>query len=647
MKRYFGGAGYILPMLCFSLFFLFSGPLLADGDEREGKAHLKKGKELLDSGKYADAVQRLSIAYRELPILGDYALLWLSKAHYETGNFDKSEASIKELFERYPDSPLRKKARFAEIKNAMHTSEDKASDLFESYIKDYPEDREMRFLFGQFLKKRGEIERAKSVFKGLYLSAGTLSKMAYGELDPMDFTPQELLERASNLITAMEFKEAESVLREALLRGDGRLNEGILKKLGLSLFRQKRYKEAAEVYAKAKDHYSKARSLYRAGERDAFNSTLRELISMGDIRAGSLLILSALSKRREGNSDEALKIYREVKTKYPAQAEDSLWGIGWTYYRTGDYQKALNAFTDLHNTYGGSKYLYWKAKCIEKTGGDAGHVYKQLTRKERDFYSILAHIKIGRSPAKVKYEAYEPAINLSITERADILMELGMKKDAAAELIHISRKTSNVDELVLLCSKLQGIGEYRKSINLMTRLPDREQAHDILYPLAYWPVIEEASARYGIDPFIVLSVAREESRFDPEARSVAGALGLMQIMPQTAYNLDRRLNLNITTTEHIYDVRININLGSYYLSSLFKEFGSLPIALAAYNAGEDVVRKWLKKDNYKSYDEFIEDIPYTETRNYVKRVITTYSEYLRFTGEKDAPFEIKLRMGDL
>ena len=195
----------------------------------------------------------------------------------------------------------------------------------------------------------------------------------------------------------------------------------------------------------------------------------------------------------------------------------------------------------------------------------------------------------------------------------------------------------NPDELLSVSLKLQECGEYRLALTLLSQLPSGKAARNILYPLAHWHIVRDVSDKYGIDPFIILSIMREESRFDAQARSRAGALGLMQLMPQTAYAIDKKVNLNITSHEHILDIRSNINLGSYYMTSLLKEFGSLPPAIAAYNAGEDVVRKWQKAGNYQSFDEFIEDIPYEETKNYTKRVITTYFEYHKYAGEKRRP----------
>jgi soluble lytic murein transglycosylase len=129
---------------------------------------------------------------------------------------------------------------------------------------------------------------------------------------------------------------------------------------------------------------------------------------------------------------------------------------------------------------------------------------------------------------------------------------------------------------------------------------------------------------------------REESMFNPNAESIAGAVGLMQLIPKTALWLDSNIQLGIKNTSQLFEIKNNISLGTYYLSILMKEFGSHAYVIAAYNAGEERVRKWSQKGNYKSIDEFIEDIPYYETRNYVKKVMTTYFGYKKFLEREEA-----------
>lgn len=169
-----------------------------------------------------------------------------------------------------------------------------------------------------------------------------------------------------------------------------------------------------------------------------------------------------------------------------------------------------------------------------------------------------------------------------------------------------------------------------------------ENLHQFLYPRAYWTTVEGLAQRHDIDPLLVLAIVREESRFDADARSVAGALGLMQLMPKTAYRLDNKLGLGIDNTYEILNTKNNLHLGTYYLSSLVREFGSYTYAIAAYNAGEQIVNKWRKQRRYRSADEFIEDIPYEETRNYVKRVLTSLFEYKRISSAGDDAIEMSI-----
>lgn len=619
---------------------------LAAGEGIDGKALLLRGKDAMDAGRYPEAIESLSAAHEKVPVMRDYILFWLSKAYQELGDINESNNKIKELLTGYPDSPLRKKARSMEIKNIIASNEiplgfeSQRPDLkvFEAYIKDYPEDYDIKFLFGQALKSRGKTERAKAIFRDIYVnSQGISSKAAHTELATSDITVYDIIEKASNLISAMEFTEAEAILRAALLKDDGRRKLEILRKLGHSVFKQKRYKESAEIYEKAGDNYWRAMALFRAGDKAAFGLTIKKLAVTGDKRTGSLMLMAASDKRRNNEIDEALDMYKTLKTNYPSEAENALWGIGWTYYLSNDYQKALDAFTELCSAYGSPKYLYWKAQALEKLGKDTAHIYRQIAGKEQDFYSMLAYLKSNKGQGvkglEVSTNFKTPIPKPYSSERIDILLELGMKKEAISELAAIARKAATPDELLSISMKLQDAGEYRLVITLVSGLPNRETAHDILYPLAHWTVVKEASDRYRVDPFIVLSVMREESRFDPEARSAAGALGLMQLMPQTASAMDR----NVKSRAQLYNVKTNIYLGSRYLNSLMKEFGSLPAAIAAYNAGEDAVRKWQNAGKYSSVDEFIEDIPYGETKNYVKHVLTTYFEYLKHSDRKEMP----------
>ncbi len=700
----FQKASSLVPLLCFLFSLFISSPLFPSSalagvrgaGSAEAVSTLRKGKELLEKEKYGEALKSLDTASAELPVMGDYTLFFMARAYNGLERFDESARCIDELLKTYPDSPLKKRARALQIDNILLARDaarqsqkspgngfptplspqksEEALKYIEAYVTDYPEDAEMSFFFARLLKKLGKTDRAKKLFVKIYIGNNSFSELARQEALPPDITPEDMFAKASNLMKAFEHKKAEAILRKILPTAREPLKEEALKTLGQALFRQKRYKEASEVFLKAGDIYDGSRSLYRAGEFGAFRETVSRLISMEDKRAGSLLIAYAAKKRREGRTEEALEIYQDVKERYPLLTEDALWGVAWTHYRSGSFRKAAEVLTTLSDRYPGSRYSYWKQRSSEQetlAGSSEGHSEDMRLRPQsdktvtlpdekgfrKDFYRLLAYVRdmdnfSGRPVSRANWtrpgraslndgrqvlepQQLPPDI-LPLYERFAILMELGMKDDAIGELVRISNRITKPELLISLCRLLQGAGAYKRSISMISRFSDEKglklddgaEVADILYPLAYWPTVSEISVLYALDPFILLAVIREESRFDPYARSIAGALGLMQIMPHTAFSLDKHLKMDIADASEIYNVRINITVGAYYLNSLLKEFGSLPVALAAYNAGHDRVREWIKEGGYKAYDEFIEDIPFDETRNYVKRVLLTYFTYL-------------------
>jgi len=619
--------------------------------ETDGKKYLKKGKEQLENKRYQDAITNLSRASKEIPLLGDYALLWLSDAYQETGNHRESLNTIHTLLNNYPDSPLEKKARLREIKEAEEISQDNIPQLFEAYTRDYKDDQEVKYLYARWLKKTGMPDKAKKLFKEIYISAGQFSSTSYNELDKSDIGVDDLVRRASNLMTAMEYKSAESALQSALSRDTGDRREDILKALGHSLFNQKRYAEAAEMYRQAKEKYWEMFSRYRAGQKETIESSIDELLKGEDKKLASILIAFASDKRREGKKEEAINLFSKIKDCYSTANEDALWGIGWTHYLNGKYKEASDIFAKLYNRYSDTKYLYWKGRCIEASGEDASQVFRELGEKRRDYYGTLSYSRnrgviegssIPENRRIKKTAAPVQEIILKRIDRVDTLLELGLLKEATAELIYLSKKTASMDDVVYICSKLQELGQYKYSVRLAVRVPYTQALLQFLYPLAYWDIIEKLSEQYHVDPLLVLALVREESRFDSDARSSAGALGLMQLMPKTAYRFDKKVKLGIRSSNDILHAKHNLNLGMFYISSLIREFGSYAPAIASYNAGEDVVKNWLRNGKYKSADEFIEDIPYQETRRYVKKVLTTFFEYKRIFSEGEANIDFPI-----
>jgi len=162
-----------------------------------------------------------------------------------------------------------------------------------------------------------------------------------------------------------------------------------------------------------------------------------------------------------------------------------------------------------------------------------------------------------------------------------------------------------------------------------------EIPHEILaviFPLAYWDQIQKYSTSYGLDPYLVAALVAQESTFVADVRSSANAVGLMQLIPSTARGVAKKLGIRYSA-RILTDPDINIRLGTTYFSDKMKEFGSAHLALAAYNAGERAVRRWRTERPDVPVDEFIDDIPYPETQNYVKRILGTADDYRRIYGK--------------
>lgn len=599
-------------------------PAPAGPDGPDGKNSFSKGIENYRAGDFESALGNLGEAREALPAVGDYLLLFMARAHLEMKHHQEALRAIARLKEEHPSSPLLKDALALEIKSLLVDETVGVLPLLEEYTSRYPSDMEMRLLHGRLLKKEGQRAEADAVLREIYISAGPLSKDAYKAMKHRDLGPDDLLRRAANLIQGGSYAEAERVVRSLLRKKNYSRREDVLKNFALCLFRQKKYGEAAGAYLKVDDLYNAARAFLRAGREDDFYRTLDEMVARKDAQAADLMVALADSLRRSGSAPNALELLSEARTLFPAAEEQALWAEGWTYYTQGNFPKALETFGRLHDAYGSGKYLYWKARAAEKAGQDASALYGSLS--SGDYYFFLAR---ARASGQRPHPASASPVRAAPVpmERVDALIDAGLTAEAEFELMLLAQEHTTYGELMAIAYKFMSIEKYRKALLLADLLPAHMKPADILYPLAYWPAVEQAASRHGLDPLLLLSVIREESRFDPMAVSAAGARGLMQLMPQTAKRVARGQGLRLDGVESIHEVENNISLGARYLSGLIRRFDSLPPALASYNAGERAVRRWLKRNRYEARDEFVEDIPYEETRNYVKRIITSYHRY--------------------
>jgi len=156
----------------------------------------------------------------------------------------------------------------------------------------------------------------------------------------------------------------------------------------------------------------------------------------------------------------------------------------------------------------------------------------------------------------------------------------------------------------------------------------------ILYPYPYKQTVEKYAIEYGVDPYLVISIIREESRFRTQSVSSKGATGLMQLMPDTAKEIAVWLGEDYEEVD-LTKPDDNIRYGTWYFATRSKEFsGNIIITLASYNAGIGRVKGWLEESPKETNNFLIEDIPYKETREYVQKVLKSYGKYSELYGER-------------
>jgi soluble lytic murein transglycosylase len=219
-------------------------------------------------------------------------------------------------------------------------------------------------------------------------------------------------------------------------------------------------------------------------------------------------------------------------------------------------------------------------------------------------------------------------------------MWVGFSEEAVGEMTTVvGRYINNRPVLLFLADQLYTLGAYDQALRIIrmyfqevlekggSPVPDHFWIQ--AYPLGMMDRITKLMNSDRLDPYLVASIIREESMYDPKAISLAGAVGLMQVMPETGRWVAGQLGLKGFEPDQLFDKDLNIKLGSWYLSHLFEQFnGNLVFTIAAYNAGPDAVKEWIQRGDFQDIDEFVEQIPFSETRLYVKKVLRSYYEYL-------------------
>lgn len=358
---------------------------------------------------------------------------------------------------------------------------------------------------------------------------------------------------------------------------------------------------------------------------------------------------------QERKDDEsATAAFERLATLFPRTqlARESRWRQAWLAYRRKDYALAENRFTALArsaaNTAEGESALYWQARAIEHQGrtDQATDLYRQLLRRYPDsYYTGWAEKRLGEVPSPLpnfRYgiDAVPPAMS-PVTESHYVksleLRQIGLPGFAKREL-DIVRENTPQDSLFssFFLNEYAQVEGHHRALRLAQGLSRSSGTlWSYLYPQAYWGTVNSQAQDKRLDPYLVLSIMRQESVFDPDAVSPAQAHGLMQLLPSTA---SRVSGITPETDLPLFDPTFNVQTGTTYFRQLLDRYrDNFVLAVAAYNSGEDAVDRWLRRYPGLAPDEFVEHISYRETRNYVRHVMQNYRIYLRIYGSGTIP----------
>ncbi|HSB09005.1 MAG TPA: transglycosylase SLT domain-containing protein [Blastocatellia bacterium] len=505
--------------------------------------------------------------------------------------------------------------------------------------------------------------------------------------NPGSFAEERL--RADALYQARQYLEAAAAYDQILARFPeaDRIDEVHLQR-GVALMNSKQTALAITSLARVSDRnpelraeslFQQAEALRRAG-RSAESSVVvdRLLGQYSKTRwASEALYALATYLNKQDREADAANRYRQLVASYgksPYAAEAS-YNLGWFAYKSRGYADAARILEQhlASYRYPETKFIgeacLWAAKSEERLGHRARALalYEFVNaRYQFGYHGYVAGQRLAalkKSEPALAPEQPKPGSDLerikanvtyveSIKETADgseggriarasDLEVIGLDELAIKELNKALEAAPSSPKINLRLAQLYSRrGEnFQATLVLRKGYPDlysyREsdvprEAWEIFFPLVAWSTIKEEAKRYGIDPYLAAGLIRQESVFSPTAISRAGARGLMQVMPATGQLISKRQGNGAITAADLYSPSLNIKLGMSYLAQMLGQFGRIEYAAAAYNAGPARAQRWIAERGSMDIEDWIESIPFSETRGYVQGVLRYAANYRRF-----------------
>ena len=637
---------------------------------------------------YVKAIDPLSRAKIHAGDLGDYVAYYLGVSYLQTGHTAEALATLADFAKAHPDSLL---VRDSEVSYAntllLEGQSAEATSLLEKIRT--PTRADVELALGRSFVASGETAKGAEILENIYytMPGSAEADMAYAELSKLPVVPAptaaQLKTRAEGLTSRKRYAEAADEYRSLLNQSSPEDRPKIQLALADALHRSGKNRDARQVLASvgnvsgelnAQRLYLLGQVAWAANDNDTFYQTVAEL-RQADATSPWLeqALLSAANLHLVHHEyDQALDAFREAQQRFPDGPRASYvhWKAAWLTLRQGRNEDAKKAFEEQIALYpaGGETpaALYWRARLAEEDNQFvmARAFYEKLSDRYRNFYyAELARQRMQHLPPTTDAEAVTqyaildrvPPLNSSgkITETDPPADELRVQKaqllgngglvDFAVRELQAAAATDGGSWAPAETAQLYvETGHYDRAIEYMKHsapnyfaldIPDLPRKYwEALFPKPYWSDLKRSSEANGLDPYLVASLIRQESEFNPNAVSRANAVGLMQLLPKTGKLVAKEVKLKRFNSSQLYTPAVNMQLGTRYFRGMVDKFGSFEYALAAYNAGSDRVEEWLGQGKYRDPQEFVESIPFTETREYVQAILRNANVYKQLYG---------------
>jgi soluble lytic murein transglycosylase len=635
---------------------------------------------------YIKAIDALNRAKPRAGDLGDYVAYYLGSSYLQTSRSAEAVATLADFSEKFPDSLLTKDSHV--VYAGALIAEGRGPDAVALLEKDrVPQRADVELGLGRAYAANGQTANAIAALRNVYYRLPTspeadtanseLHKLT-GAITPVSFADRRT--RADLFAKGRRFSDAATEYRDLLDEVSAEDRPSIQLALANALQKTGRNKDAKQILASTPDSSPEiaAQRLFLLGEvaraTDDDNEFLRLQALLRQSAAGSPWLEQSLLAT--GNMyllrrdyDHAIDAYRELQQRFPngARASYAHWKVAWLSLRQGRNDEAKQEFEQQIALYPASNEvpaaLYWRARLAEEDNeaAKARAYYQKVSDRFRNYYyAELARQRLKVLPATgdpMQYALLDrvPPLNLAgkVTsgdppsddlhvQKARLLENGGLVDFAVREIQAVAAEQDGNWVLAETARLYQDSGRYDRAIEVMKRgvpnyfavdVPELPRTYwEALFPKAYWGDLKRFSTQNELDPYLVASLIRQESEFNPNAISHANAVGLMQLLPVTGKKVAKEVNLHHYSASQLYTPTVNLQLGTRYFKSMVDKFGSFEYALAAYNAGSDRVQDWLAAGKYRDPQEFVESIPFTETREYVQAILRNANVYKQLYG---------------